>query len=168
MYSKFIMKPTIAIANLNHTFGQGTLSKPVLNDINLNINSGEIIILTGPSGSGKTTLLSLIGGLRSVQEGSLKIFGKEMRGTSKKQLTQIRNQIGFIFQHHNLLRCLTAYGNVRMSLKLHPEIPMSEHRQRAVAILEAVGLADRVDYYPEKLSGGQKQRVASNSHFEKK
>ncbi|MBD2730143.1 ATP-binding cassette domain-containing protein [Nostoc sp. FACHB-892] len=154
------MEPTIAIENLNHSFGQGKLSKPVLSNINLSIYSGEIIILTGPSGSGKTTLLSLIGGLRSVQCGSLKIFNQEMRGTSKKQLTQIRNQIGFIFQHHNLLKCLTAYNNVRMSLKLHHEIPKSEHRQRAVAILEAVGLRDRVDYYPEKLSGGQKQRVA--------
>ncbi|BDA72557.1 DevA like ABC transporter ATPase component [Calothrix sp. PCC 7716] len=154
------MEPTIAINNLNHAFGQGNLSKPVLSDINLNINPGEIIILTGPSGSGKTTLLSLIGGLRSVQCGSLKIFGQEMCGANKKQLTQIRNQIGFIFQHHNLLKCLTACSNVRMSLKLHPEIPAFEHRQRAVAILEAVGLADRVDYYPEKLSGGQKQRVA--------
>ncbi len=162
------MEPTIAIHNLNHAFGQGILRKPVLSNINLNIYPGEIIILTGPSGSGKTTLLSLIGGLRSVQSGNLKILGQEMRGAGKKQLTQVRNQIGFIFQHHNLLKCLTAYGNVRMSLKLHPEIPKHQHRERAVTMLAAVGLGDkasprwrdRVDYYPEKFSGGQKQRVA--------
>ncbi|AFY46541.1 ABC exporter ATP-binding subunit, DevA family [Nostoc sp. PCC 7524] len=152
--------PTVTVTNLNHSFGQGTLQKPVLTNIDLAIYPGEIVILTGPSGSGKTTLLSLIGGLRSVQEGSLKIFNQELKGCNKKQLTRVRNQIGFIFQHHNLLKCLTAYGNVRMSLKLHSEIPKNEYRQRAINILNAVGLGDRVDYYPEKLSGGQKQRVA--------
>ncbi len=155
-----VMESTVEIANLNHAFGQGSLSKPVLSDIYLNIYPGEIFILTGPSGSGKTTLLTLIGGLRSVQSGSLKILGQELQGASKSQLTKIRNQIGFIFQHHNLLKSLTACSNVRMSLKLHPEIPKREYRQRAIAMLESVGLGDRVDYYPEKLSGGQKQRVA--------
>ncbi|MBW4562922.1 MAG: DevA family ABC transporter ATP-binding protein [Mojavia pulchra JT2-VF2] len=155
-----IPSATVTITKLNHAFGQGMLRKAVLTDINLAIYPSEIVILTGPSGSGKTTLLSLIGGLRSVQEGSLKLFNQELRGCNKKQLTQVRNQIGFIFQHHNLLKCLSAYGNVRMSLKLHPEIPKYEYRQRAVAILDAVGLSDRVDYYPENLSGGQKQRVA--------
>ncbi|MEM1391723.1 MAG: DevA family ABC transporter ATP-binding protein [Cyanobacteria bacterium P01_H01_bin.150] len=154
------MNYTVTVKNLNHYFGKGKLLKPVLNNISLEINSGEIIILTGPSGSGKTTLLSLIGGLRSVQEGSLKILGQELQGISKKQLTKLRNQIGYIFQHHNLLNCLSAYSNVRMSLKLHPKIPKSQHRQRSVAILESVGLGSRVDFYPEQLSGGQKQRVA--------
>ncbi len=70
------MEPTVAVRNLNHAFGQGMLRKPVLNDVNLDIYPGEIVILTGPSGSGKTTLLSLIGGLRSVQEGNLKVLGK--------------------------------------------------------------------------------------------
>lgn len=77
------MESTIEINNLDHAFGQGVLRKPVLRDINLNIYRGEIIILTGPSGSGKTTLLSLIGGLRSVQSGNLKILGQEMRGAGK-------------------------------------------------------------------------------------
>ncbi|NJM69970.1 MAG: ATP-binding cassette domain-containing protein [Scytonema sp. RU_4_4] len=154
------MESTVAVYNLNHSFGQGTLRKPVLNDVNLDIYPGEIVILTGPSGSGKTTLLSLIGGLRSVQEGSLKVLGRELRGINKGQLTKVRNNIGFIFQHHNLLKCLTAYGNVRMSLKLHPEIPKKEYRQRAVATLQAVGLSDKVESYPANLSGGQQQRVA--------
>jgi putative ABC transport system ATP-binding protein len=156
----FNMEPTVAVRNLNHAFGQGALRKPVLSDVNLEIFPGEIVILTGPSGSGKTTLLTLIGGLRAVQEGSLKILGQELRFSNSKQLTQVRNQIGFIFQHHNLLKCLSAYGNVCMSLKLHSEIPKQEYRQRAISILKAVGLDDRIDYYPEKLSGGQKQRVA--------
>lgn len=154
------MKPTVAISNLNYTFGKGNLRKAVLIDITLDINPGEICILTGPSGSGKTTLLSLIGGLRSLQDGSLKILGQELQGISKRKLTKIRNNIGFIFQHHNLLKCLSAYGNVRMSLKLHQEIPVWEYRKRAETILEAVGLADFIDSYPENLSGGQQQRVA--------
>lgn len=154
------MESTVVIANLNHAFGQGSLSKPVLSNINLDIHPSEIFILTGPSGSGKTTLLTLIGGLRSVQSGSLKILGQELHSCSKSQLTKIRNQIGFIFQHHNLLKSLTVCSNVRMSLKLHPEIPKREYQQRVIAMLESVGLGDRVDYYPEKLSGGQKQRVA--------
>jgi putative ABC transport system ATP-binding protein len=154
------MEPTVIVRDLNHAFTQGSLSKSVLSDVNLDIYPGEIVILTGPSGSGKTTLLSLIGGLRSVQSGSLKVFGKELFGIGKRHLTKIRNQIGFIFQHHNLLKCLSAYGNVRMSLKLHPEIPTREYRQRAVATLTAVGLADKVDSYPANLSGGQQQRVA--------
>jgi putative ABC transport system ATP-binding protein len=154
------MEPTVLIQKLNHSFGKGSLLKPVLWNVDLEIASGEIVILTGPSGSGKTTLLTLMGGLRSVQEGSLKILGEELQGASKKKMTQLRNQMGFIFQHHNLLKCLTAYGNVRMSLKLHPEIPRQEHRRRAVALLDSVGLGDHIDYYPAKLSGGQKQRVA--------
>ncbi|MBE9215235.1 DevA family ABC transporter ATP-binding protein [Plectonema cf. radiosum LEGE 06105] len=154
------MNPTVAISNLNHAFGKGNLRKVVLSDINLNINPGEICILTGPSGSGKTTLLSLIGGLRSLQDGSLKILGQELQGIPKSKLTKIRNNIGFIFQHHNLLKCLSAYGNVRMSLKLHSSIPVWEHRKRAEAILAAVGLTEFIDSYPEKLSGGQQQRVA--------
>jgi putative ABC transport system ATP-binding protein len=154
------MNPTVSIHNLHHTFGKGSLLRPVLTEVDLDIDPGEIVILTGPSGGGKTTLLTLIGGLRSVQEGSLKILDQELKGARKQQMTQARNQIGFIFQHHNLLKCLTAYGNVRMALKLHPEIANSDHRRRAIAILDSVGLSEHVDHYPAKLSGGQKQRVA--------
>ncbi len=153
-----LIQPSIEINNLNHSFGQGNLQKPVLIDINLNINSGEIIILTGPSGSGKTTLLTLIGALRSMQTGSLKILDQELSGASSKQLVQTRSRIGFIFQAHNLLKSLTAWENVMMPLKLHPQI--KNRKELALEMLGLVGLADRTDYYPENLSGGQKQRVA--------
>ncbi|MFN9175608.1 MAG: ATP-binding cassette domain-containing protein, partial [Synechocystis sp.] len=115
------LEPVISIGSLNHYFGQEKLRKKILFDINLNINLGEIVILTGPSGSGKTTLLTLMGGLRSAQEGSLKILGQQIRGANKKQLTQLRKQLGYIFQAHNLLKFLTAKQNVRMSLELHEE-----------------------------------------------
>jgi putative ABC transport system ATP-binding protein len=154
------MTPIIQVANLNHAYGKGSLKKPVLNDINLEISSGEIVILTGPSGSGKTTLLSLIGALRSMQEGSLQILSQELQGASKRQQMRLRSQIGFIFQAHNLLKCLTAWENVNMSLKLHKQLSQADRRHRSIQMLESVGLGDRTHYYPENLSGGQKQRVA--------
>ncbi|MGF1481725.1 MAG: ATP-binding cassette domain-containing protein [Cyanophyceae cyanobacterium] len=153
------MEPMVAVRRLHHAFEQGTLRKPVLTNVALNLHPGEVVILEGPSGSGKTTLLTLIGALRSLQQGSLKIFGQELYRATKQQQIQVRKQIGFIFQAHNLLECLCAWENVSMSLKLHP-IPKSEYRQRAVDLLAAVGLKNWADTYPHQLSGGQKQRVA--------
>lgn len=118
------------------------------------------MILTGPSGSGKTTLLSLIGGLRSVQGGSLITLGKELNGASEEQLVRVRRHIGYIFQGHNLLPFMTARQNVQMSVELHEKISDREARTKSDAILKAVGLGDRANYYPQNLSGGQKQRVA--------
>ncbi|NJL09953.1 MAG: ATP-binding cassette domain-containing protein [Calothrix sp. SM1_7_51] len=153
-------EPVISACNVNHYFGEGDLRKQALFDINLNINAGEIVIMTGPSGSGKTTLLTLMGGLRSAQSGSLKILGQEICGTSKKELTQLRQKIGYIFQAHNLLTFLTAKQNVRMSLEIHDDFLKKDMNKIATEILQQVGLGERVDYYPDSLSGGQKQRVA--------
>lgn len=153
-------QPVISVKNLNHYFGNKNLRKQILFDINLNISAGEIVILTGPSGSGKTTLLTLMGGLRSAQEGSLKILEQEIRGASKQQLTKLRQNIGYIFQAHNLMSFLTAKQNVKMSLELHEKFLEQNIDAKAIEILEQVGLENRVDYYPESLSGGQKQRVA--------
>jgi putative ABC transport system ATP-binding protein len=152
--------PAIKIQNLSHYFGHGQLQKQVLYDINLEIESGEIIIMTGPSGSGKTTLLTLVGGLRSAQSGSLQILGKELYGATPKELTQARRHHGYIFQSHNLHGSLTALQNVRMGLEVHPNYSNSQMNDRAAEILAEVGLGDRIDYYPHDLSGGQKQRVA--------
>ena len=153
-------KPAIQICNLNHYFGKGNLRSQVLFDINLTIEPGEIIIMTGPSGSGKTTLLTLIGGLRSAQEGSLQILGEELCGASEGKLLQVRQQMGYIFQAHNLLESLTAQENVQMSLELHEQMSHQKRRTVSAQILEAVGLGNRLNYYPDNLSGGQKQRVA--------
>ena len=148
-----LLEPVISISSLSHYFGEGKLRKQVLFNINLNINLGEIVILTGPSGSGKTTLLTLIGGLRSSQEGSLKILGQQICGATQKQLTQIRKQLGYIFQTHNLMSFLTAKQNVRLSLELHDKLVREDLDVKAIAMLEAVGLGNRIDYYPENLSG---------------
>jgi len=151
--------PAISIRHLNHYYGQGSLKKQVLFDISLEIDRGEIIILTGPSGSGKTTLLTLMGGLRSVQEGHLSILGQELLHATKEQMTLARRNIGFIFQAHNLLNFLTAYQNVEMALEIQ-EITADQANTRIRTVLSAVGLEQRMDYYPSDLSGGQKQRVA--------
>ncbi|MBE9063513.1 ATP-binding cassette domain-containing protein [cf. Phormidesmis sp. LEGE 11477] len=154
------MTSIISASNLNHTFGKGALRKSVLSDVTLSLASGEVVILEGPSGSGKTTLLTLLGALRSVQSGSLSVFGYELNGAKKAGLRRTRSQIGYIFQHHNLLTCLSAWENVSTALRLHSHIAKRDYRSRAVALLEAVGLHDKIDAYPENLSGGQKQRVA--------
>jgi len=153
-------QPVVSINNLSYYFGKGALRKQILFNVSLEIQAGEIVLMTGPSGSGKTTLLTLMGGLRSPQEGSLKVLGKELRGASKNQLVEVRRNIGYIFQAHNLLKSLTARQNVQMSLELHPEISSQEAVAKSAAMLRTVGLGDRINYYPDSLSGGQKQRVA--------
>ncbi|MGH1393102.1 MAG: DevA family ABC transporter ATP-binding protein [Trichormus sp.] len=153
-------EPVIAISNLNHYYGRGALRRQILFDINLEIYPGEIVIMTGPSGSGKTTLLSLIGGLRSVQEGSLKFLGVELSGASQTKLVQIRRSIGYIFQAHNLLGFLTARQNVQMAVELNEHVSQEEAIAQSQAMLQSVGLESRIDYYPDNMSGGQKQRIA--------
>lgn len=153
-------KPVITIKNINHYYGRGSLRKQILFDINLEIYAGEIVIMTGPSGSGKTTLLSLIGSLRSVQEGSLKFLGEELCGASQSKLVKMRRNIGYIFQAHNLLGFLTARQNVQMAVELNHRISQSAAISQSEAMLKSVGLQERVNYYPDNLSGGQKQRIA--------
>ncbi|MGL5032782.1 MAG: DevA family ABC transporter ATP-binding protein [Microcystaceae cyanobacterium] len=153
-------KTVVNIHNLEHFFGTGSLKKQILFDINLTLNQGEVVILKGPSGSGKTTLLTLMGGLRSPQTGSLKVFDQELVNAPKKRLINTRRYIGYIFQAHNLLDCLTARQNVQMSVELHDHFSAKVAKEKAIAMLEAVGLGDHINYYPHKLSGGQKQRVA--------
>ena len=155
-----LINPVISIQNLNYYFGKGELRKQVLFSINLEINRGEIILMTGPSGSGKTTLLTLVSGLRTPQTGSCKILGKELCGASNSELVQARRNNGYIFQAHNLHGSLTACQNVQMGLEVQGKYTQAQMRHRAIAMLEQVGLGDRIDYYPDSLSGGQKQRVA--------
>lgn len=152
--------PLIKIEKVNHYFEEGKLRKQILFDITTDIYPEEIVIITGPSGSGKTTLLTLIGGLRSVQEGSLKILGEELLLANNKKLEKLRQKIGFIFQSHNLLSSLTASQNIQMSLALNSHISRAIACQKAAEILKKVGLSSKINSYPHQLSGGQKQRVA--------
>jgi putative ABC transport system ATP-binding protein len=149
----------INIQKLNHYYGDGETRAQVLFDNRLEVMPGEIVIMTGPSGSGKTTLLTLLSGLRTVQEGSVKVLGRELHGLGPAGLTQLRRGIGFIFQAHNLFDSLTAYQNVRMALELQ-DFTTAEADARIRDLLTHLGLEHRVHHKPHQLSGGQRQRVA--------
>ena len=150
----------VKISGLNHFYGKGSLRKQILFDLELELGQGQVVLLSGPSGCGKTTLLTLIGGLRSVQEGSLEVLEQQLHGASAKTLQRLRAKIGYIFQAHNLVTFLTARQNVRLALELHSEWLRSGADQRVQEILTQVGLGEFLNAYPETLSGGQKQRVA--------
>jgi putative ABC transport system ATP-binding protein len=154
------MQPLITFRSVNHFYGDGPLRRQILYDVSAEIHSGEIVLLTGPSGSGKTTLLTLAGSLRKVQSGSVQTMGRELNGASRAAMVEVRRQIGFIFQAHNLLDALTAAQNVQMSLGALGGVRRREMRERCVRSLESVGLGKFTDSFPQRLSGGQKQRVA--------
>ncbi|QDU87704.1 Macrolide export ATP-binding/permease protein MacB [Pirellulimonas nuda] len=151
--------PAVEVAGLNHYYGSGELRKQALFDIGLKIHRGEVVIITGPSGHGKTTLLTLIGSLRTVMEGSLKVLGNELLGADRATIARMRMQFGFIFQAHNLFESLTAYQNVNMAAEL---VGLDRHEadQRIRDLLGRLGLEQHIQKKPKQLSGGQKQRVA--------
>lgn len=150
----------LTVTHLSHYYGSHDLQRQILFDINLEIQPKEIVILTGPSGAGKTTLLTLLGGLRSVQEGSIQFLGQELRGATDARLVRLRRQIGFIFQSHNLLPFLTARQNVQLAFELFDNISEREAQIKAEKMLQAMHLGEYLHYYPQKLSVGQKQRIA--------
>ncbi len=142
-----------------HQFGTGETRTQILFDITLSIPPGQLVIMTGPSGSGKTTLLTLLGALRSGQEGVLRVLGRDVIGLNDVGLTELRRSIGFIFQLHNLIESLNSIDNVLMSTHLHRS-QSAEARKNGLALLERLGLGHRVHHKPAALSGGQRQRVA--------
>jgi len=150
---------SIQLEGVSYFYGKGDLRKQILYDIGCDIQSGEIVILTGPSGSGKTTLLTLIGALRSAQEGSVKVLGKELSGAGETSLVEIRRQIGYIFQQHNLLESLNVAQNIQMAMELAGERSRKGWIDRIEAVLEQVGMAEHIHKLPQELSGGQKQRI---------
>ncbi len=152
--------PALTLSQLDHFFGTGEARKQAIFDINLTLERGKLTILMGPSGSGKTTLLTLMGCLREVQSGSVKLLGEELRAAPEAQLVSLRRRLGFIFQAHNLHESLTATQNVLMGLQVHGKGNPAQQRKAARHMLGLVGLSDRLDYLPSSLSGGQKQRVA--------
>ena len=148
-------EPAVSARGVQHSFGP----TQVLHGIDLDVHPGEIVLMTGPSGSGKTTLLTLVGALRSLQQGSLTVLGRELTGLDESQQVAVRRELGFIFQGHNLFESLTAVQNVRLSLELHGGT-RHENDRRAQEALEAVGLGAHLHKKPQALSGGQCQRVA--------
>ena len=153
--------PTIQSVDVEYSFGSGESEKMVLFNNNLTINPGEIVIMTGPSGSGKTTLLTLIGALRSMQVGSIKFIGRELLDSTDHTKHELRKEIGFIFQHHNLFDSLSAIDTLMVTMQLRSPKPSKQiAHQEAAELLTRLGLKERMHYKPSRLSGGQKQRVA--------
>ena len=146
--------------NVNKTYRQGQVEVQALKDVNLSINKGDFMAVAGPSGSGKTTLLNLIGGLDSVDSGSIALDGNVFEQMSQSQLATMRlHKVGFVFQAYNLIPVLSAAENVEFVMLLQG-IPAKERRSRAKAILDDVGLSGKYSRRPAELSGGQQQRVA--------
>ena len=154
------MASTVSIEGLSHWYGRGGNRRQVLESVNLRIEPGEVVLLTGPSGCGKTTLLTLIGALRTVQDGQVTVLGQPLNGAGRGARQRLRRRIGMIFQGHNLLRCLTAEQNVQMGADLLLNRSYLARRDLAREWLRAVGLGDHLGKLPHDLSGGQKQRVA--------
>jgi putative ABC transport system ATP-binding protein len=152
-------EPVVRIEGLNHYYGEGEARNQVLFDNRIEIPAGQLVVMTGPSGAGKTTLLTLIGALRSVQEGRIEVLGRDLSRLGGGELVGVRRDIGFIFQMHNLFDALSAFENVKMAAQLG-DTPPAEMRRRGTGILERLGLGHRIDYKPRFLSGGERQRVA--------
>jgi len=157
-------RPTIIeIIDLKKIYGMGEYQVEALKGVNLSICEGEFVAVMGPSGSGKSTLMNILGCLDRPTEGRYILAGEDVSDLSKTELAHIRNaKLGFIFQSFNLLSRMTALEDVMVPLmyRRQDRYSMAERRERAMAALESVGLADRAGHLPNELSGGQQQRVA--------
>ncbi len=153
-------RPIVSIAHLSKSYRRGGQVVPVLRDITLDIARGDFIALMGPSGSGKTTLLNLIAGIDKPDAGTLLVDGEDITAFGEVELADWRaSHVGFVFQFYNLMPVLDAFENVELPLLL-TALPRRERRTRVETALALVGLADRMEHYPNELSGGQQQRVA--------
>ena len=154
------MKTAIEMRDVSRIYTVGDTIVKALDGISLEIESTSFTAIMGPSGSGKSTLMSLIGCLDVPTSGTILIDGEDTSGMDEEELAYIRNRkIGFVFQHFSLLPKLNALDNAALPL-LYAGLPQKERRERAEAMLERVGLKDRMLHRPSELSGGQKQRVA--------
>jgi putative ABC transport system ATP-binding protein len=149
----------VEIRGLTKSFKKGGETIVPLDDVDLDIDRGELITMMGPSGTGKSTLLNAVSGIDRPDSGSIVVDGVEVTRLSRGKLADWRAaNLGYIFQTHNLVPVLTAYENVELPTLLLP-LSGAERRKRVELALEAVGLTDRADHYPRQLSGGQEQRV---------
>lgn len=145
----------IKFENVNKKYQMGEVSINALNDTNLDIKKGELVVIVGPSGAGKTTTLNILGGMDKATSGKVFVDNKEITNLNNKQLIKYRrNEIGFVFQFYNLVQNLTAKENVELATQLCSDALNVDE------ILEKVGLTDRKDNFPSQLSGGEQQRVA--------
>lgn len=154
------MSPVIQTLGLTKTYGSKDAAVHALRGIDLVVEPGEFVALIGPSGSGKSTLMAILGCLDSPTSGTYALDGHEVQGLAGAELAAIRNEkIGFVFQSYNLLPKASIVRNVELPM-LYAGVGGRERRERAMALLEKVGIADKAKQLPANLSGGQKQRVA--------
>jgi putative ABC transport system ATP-binding protein len=154
------MSELYVLDDVRRTFRRGPVEVRAVDGVDLRIDSGEFIAIEGPSGSGKSTLLQLLGGLERPTSGRLLFAGDELSRRSDPELTRFRaHDVGFVFQHFNLIPTLTAKENVQAALAVG-SVPSSDRSARADELLASVGLADRSGHLPVNLSGGEQQRVA--------
>jgi putative ABC transport system ATP-binding protein len=150
----------VAVRSLSKYYTRGDQIIPVLVDINLDVAVADYIALMGPSGSGKSTLLNLIAGIDKPSSGEIRVAGVDIAQLTEGELAAWRAaHVGFIFQFYNLMPVLTAFQNVELPLQL-TRLSRRDRRERVETAMGLVGLADRMDHYPNELSGGQQQRVA--------
>ena len=156
-----IKKTIIEVKNLKKDFYVGDITVHALRGINLEIKEGEFVAIMGTSGSGKSTMLNVLGCLDKPTSGSYLLDGVSMGELSRNELAALRNQkLGFVFQSYNLLPRTSALENVELPLFYNSKVKPKERRERAIAALESVGLADRMHHMPNQMSGGQQQRAA--------
>jgi len=154
------MSDLYILEDVRRTFRRGPAEVRAVDGVDLTIAAGEFIAIEGPSGSGKSTLLQLLGGLERPTSGRLLFAGDELSRRSDAELTRFRaRDVGFVFQHFNLIPTLTALENVQAALAVG-ELPSGQRLDRATSLLESVGLAERAGHLPVNLSGGEQQRVA--------
>ena len=152
--------PAIEARDLIKTYAKGEAAMRALDGVSIDIHAGELMLLAGPSGSGKTTLLSIIGCILRPSAGTLRVMGDDVSRMRERDLPAIRRErIGFVFQAFNLFPTLTAAQNVALALDLKGVAGLAA-RDRAAALLDQVGLGNKIDSYPADLSGGQKQRIS--------
>ena len=150
----------IDVNQLSKTYTDGRRQVNVIKQLDLQVEQGELLAIVGQSGSGKSTLLHLIGGLDEPTEGTVNVQGQNIHDLSAKQQGRFRNEhLGFVYQFHHLLPEFTALENVAMPM-LMVNKPVTEAREKAMALIESVGLEDRATHKPGELSGGEKQRIA--------
>ena len=154
------MSELYVLDDVRRTFRRGPVEVRAVDGVDLRVESSEFIAIEGPSGSGKSTLLQLLGGLERPTSGRLMFAGDELSRRSDPELTRFRaRDVGFVFQHFNLIPTLTAKENVQAALAVG-SLPSAERSARADELLDSVGLADRAAHLPVNLSGGEQQRVA--------
>jgi len=154
------MQSAIAVRQLVKKYEEGSAGTLALRGVDVDVHSGELLMLMGPSGSGKTTLLSIMGCILTATSGSVRVAGREVVGLGEKQLPALRlEHIGFVFQGFNLFPTLTAGENVELMLDLKG-VSAAKAKKRAQELLDQVGIAEKYASFPADLSGGQKQRVA--------